>query len=76
MMNREEVLDKIFTDMKDKRDTAHKLATEYALHAIEGKPEDKVTNEDTAKRYLIRREVWREAISTIDYYINGPGRME
>jgi hypothetical protein len=76
MMNREEVLSKIFTDLKDKRDAAHKLAMDYALAAIEGKIEDKAMNEDTARRYLVRREILKEAMSSVDYYINGPGRAE
>ncbi len=76
MMNRDEVLSQILTDMKDKRNAAHKSATEYALISIEGKLEDKTMNEETTKRYLIRREVSKEAISLVDYYLNGPGRAE
>jgi len=67
-MTQQEVISKILEDINNKADTAHKLASDYALEAIDGKLENKQMNEDTAKRYMVKYNAWKEAISIVSKY--------
>jgi hypothetical protein len=67
-MTQQEVIAKILEEMSDKANTAHKLASDYALEVVDGKLEDRKMNEDTAKRYIAKYNAWKDAISIVSKY--------
>jgi hypothetical protein len=76
MMTREEVLKKILVDMRSKRKFALDMAKDSALEALTGMQEHRAEKEDEAIKLHRRSATWDDAIISVEYYLEGPGRVE
>jgi hypothetical protein len=76
MKTPEEAIAKILSDMHEKASFALRMAKDSALQAVTGRPEDKEKNENDAKRYRLKADVWEEAGHIVEFWTTGPGRSQ